>query len=698
VDRPATDVPAARTLTRATAAERPALGLSRGDLVLLAVVLLFYAATRLIAIEDFPIFFFCDEAIHANLARDLVDHGFRDSEGHLLPAYFRNVNVFNLGLSVWLHVPGVVLFGKSITVVRATSVVVGLLGAAALMLALKWFYKLRLWWAGGLVMAALPAWFLHSRTAFETAMMVGFYATFVLAYLLYREVSPRWSAAAVVCGAATFYSYSNGQGVIFVSSILLLATDWRYHLRVVRQRPWVAMAALLTVLLVAGPYLHFRFVRHPEMLSEHLGDLESHWIADIPLDEKLATSVRSYGRGLSPRYWFTEDTHELVRHRMRGYGHLPLWLAPAVFLGIGVALWRSRSSPAHRLALIAMLAAPFSASLVGLRITRLLAMMVPATLLATTGLDQVRNWLRRVVPEEAVSVAVGLGLAAASILMTTDALANGPTWFRDYRLYGMQYGAKQVFGAIRETLAKDTESRFWVASSWANNPNAYPEFFLDDAERARAEIGDIEFYTRDHDEIEEGFVFVLTPEEYDMERIDPRFIVDDLVEVIPYPDGRPGFFFVRVAYSADAPAIREAERAERRKLVESSVTIDGIEVDLRHPKIDIGHISNAFDHDPGTLARTLDADPGKLHIRFPEPRPVSGVRLQLWARQYDVVLAVTGADGEIVETTRTITDAGEKEVTEVCLPAPVPAAREVVISILKFRDNRIHLQEVEILP
>ena len=49
-------------------------------------------------------------------------------------------------------------------------------------------------------MAALPAWFLHSRTAFETVMMVGFYAVFVLAYLLYREVSaavarrPLWSA------------------------------------------------------------------------------------------------------------------------------------------------------------------------------------------------------------------------------------------------------------------------------------------------------------------------------------------------------------------------------------------------------------------------------------------------------------------------------------------------------------------------
>jgi len=116
--------------------------------------------------------------------------------------------------------------------------------------------------------------------------------------------------------------------VMFVSTLLLLVTDWRYHLQVVRHRPRVAAAALATGIVLAGPYLHFRFVRHPEMLSEHLGNLDSHWINEIPLHEKLAASVRTYSRGLSPRYWFTEDTEEIVRHRMRGYGYLPLWLSP----------------------------------------------------------------------------------------------------------------------------------------------------------------------------------------------------------------------------------------------------------------------------------------------------------------------------------------------------------------------------------
>jgi hypothetical protein len=696
--RPSTTAPIANSKVQPTSAERPEIYFSRSDVILLVMVLLFYITTRLVAIEDFPIFFFCDEAIHANLARELVDNGFRDDEGHFLPAYFRNVATFNLSLSVWLHVPGVVLFGKSITVVRATSVVVGLVGVAALMLSLKWFYQLRLWWAGGLVMAALPAWFLHSRTAFETAMMVGFYSTFVLAYLLYREVSPRWLPAAVVCGAATFYSYSNGQGVMFVSTFLLLVTDWRYHLQVVRRRPWVAAAALVTGMLLAGPYLHFRFVRHPEMLSEHLGTLGSPWVTENPLHQKLAASARTYGRGLSPRYWFTDDTLEIVRHRMRGYGYLPIWLAPAVFLGIGIALWRCRGSPAYRLALIAVLAAPFSASLVGLRITRVLAMMVPASILATAGLDVIGSWLRRVVPGFAVSVSVGLGLVAATTLMTVDALANGPTWFSDYELYGQQYGAKQVFGAIRETLAEDVKNEIWVTPGWANNTNAFLGFFLSEEEMTRTHMGALDHFVRSYTEIEDGLVFVFTGREYDAVRNDPRLVVDQPTRVIPYPDGRPGFVFFRAAFSAEAPAIRAAEQAERRMPVNSTVTINGKDVELRHPKIDIGHISDAFDGDPATLARTLDADPATVSMRFPAPRPVSGVRLQLWTERYDVALVVTGVDGSVTETAVEVSNDRSHEVTEISLSNPIPAAREVLITIQKYGDVHIHMQEIEILP
>ena len=39
---------------------------------------------------------------------------------------------------------------------------------------------------------------------------------------------------------------------ILGSVILLLATDLRYHLRVVRERPWIVVAGLVTAVIVAA--------------------------------------------------------------------------------------------------------------------------------------------------------------------------------------------------------------------------------------------------------------------------------------------------------------------------------------------------------------------------------------------------------------------------------------------------------------
>ena len=82
--------------------------------------------TRLWGIAGFPIYFFCDEALQANLAQDLVANSFHDEDGIFCPAYFRNVRVFNLGLSVWIQALPVTTLGKTIFTVRATSAMVGL--------------------------------------------------------------------------------------------------------------------------------------------------------------------------------------------------------------------------------------------------------------------------------------------------------------------------------------------------------------------------------------------------------------------------------------------------------------------------------------------------------------------------------------------------------------------------------------------
>lgn len=673
--------------------------LNRRDWLLLAAVLLFYLATRLWALEEFPIYFFCDEAQQANLAHELVANGFHDEDGNFAPAYFRNVRVFNLGLSVWVHALPVTLFGKTVFVVRATSVLVGALGAAALMLALKWFYGLRLWWAGGLVMAALPAWFLHSRTAFETAMMVGFYGTFVLAYLLYREVSAWWLPAAAICGAATFYSYSNGQGVMFVTCLLLLVVDWPHHWRVLTRHRAAAAAALVVLVLLAAPYLRFRYVLHPEMMDLHLEDLHSYWTEDRPTAAKLGTFARTYLRGLSPGYWFVEDADELDRHRMLGSPHLPLWLAPAVLIGLGVSLVRSPRSAPHRLVLIAVLAAPFSAALVSLRITRVLAMVVPATILATVGLDRLRGWLARAVPERALVAVVGIGLAAATLAMTRDALVHGPRWFTNYGMHGMQWGARELFAEARRRLAADPEERIVVSHLWANNTNAFGEFFLSPEERPRIGWGVLDDVLRERRaEVGPNTSFVLTPEEFARAQESPKLWVRKGWTVIPNPAGGPGFYITRLAYSPESYRLFEVERLQRQQLVEGRVLIDGAEVRVRHPRLDMGGIGDAFDGDLRSLARTLDANPTRLELHFPGPRPLRELRLHLWTEVYLVRLQASRADGTVVdESVRQDTRLGDEPLT-LRLQPPLPDVVALSLTIAKAGDAHVHLREIELIP
>lgn len=104
----------------------------------------------------------------------------------------------------------------------------------AVVAALRTVFRARAWYLSVLVLAATPAWFLHSRTAFETAEMTAFYALFILCYLLYRTRSPGYIFPALVFAAAAFYSYSN-EAIIGVLALALAVVDVPYHWRVLRR-------------------------------------------------------------------------------------------------------------------------------------------------------------------------------------------------------------------------------------------------------------------------------------------------------------------------------------------------------------------------------------------------------------------------------------------------------------------------------
>lgn len=616
--------------------------LTRADWLILAGLTLLYALTRLAGITAFPIYFFCDEAIQTNLARQLLANGLRSADGVFLPPYFLNAEKWNLSLSVYIQLIAAIFAPQnSVFLTRATSAALSLLAPLAVALTLRLVFRARFWWAGALALTMMPAWFLHSRTAFETVMMVAFYACFLCCYLLYRTRGAAWLFPALVFGGMTFYAYANGQGVMLVSGVLLLISDLRYHWR----QGWrVLLGAAGTLLLLVVPLLRFRAL-HPQAYADQMRYLDSYWTHSAPLGAKLATFAGTYLAGFNPAYWFLPNSIDLDRHRMLGIGHMPLLLLPFILVGLGVCLTQPRS-PAHRAVLIAMLAAPFSAALVAISITRVLAMVVPAALLTAIGLDQCYRWLAPWLRYRLAAAAVALALGLSSLLLLRTALTQGPTWFSNYGLDGMQYGAQQLFGqAIPELLAEHPEAQLEVSPTWANNPNAFIEFFLTPQQASRVQMINIDAFTVSRKPLDPARqIFVMPSYEYERALREPKLIVGAPERVIRYPDGSPGFYVLRLDYVKNVDAIFAADRAARARLVEEPLDVGGPLV-VAHSMLDIGAAANIFDGDPHTLMRGLEANPLIVELRFGAPRSVGGVTLTVASMDLRLRLIATPTDG-----------------------------------------------------
>jgi len=614
---------------------------------LFGLSLLLYLGVRLIGLTEFPIYFFTDEAVQTVLAADLLRDNFKGADQVFLPTYFENGGQYNLSLSVYLQVIPYLLFGKSVFVTRLTSVLVTLGAAFCLGLILRDFFQVTYWWSGVMLLSMAPAWFLHSRTAFESVLFTSLYCGFLYAYLLYRNRSPRYLYLALVIAALAFYAYSPGQMVMLVTGVLLFITDIRYH--------WANRAVALRgaglLVLLALPYLRFRWV-HPQAPLEHLRKIGSYWVTSIPLSEKIARFRSEYLYGLSPGYWYIPNQRDFVRHLMKGYGHLLRATLPFAIIGFGLALRWVRSS-AHRITLIALLAAPTGGALAEVGITRVLVFVIPATLLTALGVNWVLGWLERWrIPQRAIALGLFAILTTVNLFMLRDALVNAPTWYHDYGLGGMQYGARQLFAAVQSYLDQHPSTKMIVSPSWANGTDILARFFLSDP--LPVQLGSIEGYLFQHLPLDEDTLFVMTPEEYQTALTSKKFTNIRVEQTLPYPDGRDGFYFVRLRYVENIDQILAAEREARRRLLEAIVQIDGQSVQVRYPHLDMGEIGNAFDGDEQSLIRTLEANPMVIELTFPQARRLSGLTARVGgtATRLTVTLIAEGEDHPILYSTK----------------------------------------------
>ena len=591
--------------------------------VLFIASLIVYGAIHFVGIKQYPTYFFPDETASSLYAQDLMKSHFVDRSGNQFPVYFQvDSNHWTPLLSVYPEGLGVSLFGKSVSTTRGTSAAVSFLAVISLALILKRVYKARYWWIGVLVLGLIPAWFLYSRTAFDTAMMCAFYAIFLLFYLLYLTGSPKYILPAILFAGLTFYSSSEGQTIIGISVVLLLISDFRYHLKNWRVHLW----ALLLALVLLIPLIRF-LIQHPTGYFEHLQTLGSYWFSDVSASQKAITFLQKYIYGLSPQYWFVSNGQDPASLKMGDFGHIWPVMLPFFIIGLAAFLWHIRI-PKYRAILLAMLAIPVSSAMDDIGITHVLAFVIPAALLISIGL----NWLLELLNKRPLSGWIALlafaGLSFASITMLQTALTQGSFLDTDYGLYAMQWGVPKLFEEIiPKYLAADPNNQIIMSSRWPNTSDLFIPFFLSDKDRQRVSIGSLEDFAFYKGDLNPNVIFISTRSEYQDELLSNKFDKITVCEVISDPGGTPSFYVLQAAYRSDVDDIFAREKEARKKLVEENYNLNGQNLLVRYSIIDMGELKSIFDNDQTTFMRGLEANPLIIEIEFPQPQPLRSISL-----------------------------------------------------------------------
>ncbi|HEY8174005.1 MAG TPA: hypothetical protein VIH21_13035, partial [Dehalococcoidia bacterium] len=381
----------------------------------------------------------------------------------------------------------------------------------------------------------------------------------------------------------------------------------------------------------------------------------------------------------------------------KGYGHVMLWTLPLTVVGFVTSIVRIKS-PAYRVLLVALFCAPVGGAIVAVTVTRVLLFVVPLAMLTAIGAARLLAWVPKRVPYAALALPLFAGLVAVNVWMMSDSLANGPTWYTNYGLYGMQWGGPQISAAVLEEMDEDPSTHYIISPTWANGTDTIVDFFL--KRDARVRISSVDSFLNLKLGLDHSTMLVMTPDEYDRAIRDPK-LTDVFVErTVKSPDGRDGFFFVRMRYSDEADAIFLAEAEERRKPVSEPLDLDGETLETTHSRFEAGRIQDLFDDDTYTFVRGLEANPLLIDVTFPSPRQFSGLTLTTGTFDSEVTVRVYRADGnEAGVYNETFRDKGADPTLKLEFPDMPDGIVRVVIGVRDIRaigSTKMHIREIKL--
>jgi len=192
--------------------------------------------------------------------------------------------------------------------------------------------------------------------------------------------------------------------------------------------------------------------------------------------------------------------------------------------------------------------------------------------------------------------------------------------------------------------------------------------------------------------------FVLIPAEWEAINASNKFTNIQVDKILYYPNGKPGFYFVRAQYAGDVEQILQDEIAARHQLQEAKVNIGSELVNVKYSYLDMGTIENLFDGNKQTLVRTMEANPFILEADFAVSRSMSGVVVTIGAMEAEITLRVTTDDGQVKEYRTVFKATPENLTTEIDFEEtwPVRTLHIEVRNINAGEPANVHVTEIEL--
>jgi len=664
----------------------------------LVLSLLAFCVTRFYKLEEFPIYFFCDEAFIGVETQKLIANRFYSPDSTFLPMYWNKAEGrWVPQISIYLSIIPSILFPRTIWPLRAVTGIISLIG---ILIASWGFQKSEknsaLWWLPLGLATIMPVLILHNRLAFETSNAIsGIFATIGF-YLAYRLDNPKYLTGFILAALFTFYSHWSGSIVISAISFMLLVIDSPYHLSVARKHPTFFIGHTILILLGAVPFVRFLLFQ-PLGIYQQLSLLGSDVTKDEPASNILWSGFLRYTSAFNPYYWFTYNFNpNEIRHLWKDRPLLGTFTIVPLLIGLIVnvsTFWKVRS----RVLLVALLAGAMPLLMVETHVQRMFYIIAPVILIMTTGITYCYKFCRLPLIKISLQSLFLITLLIDSVLLTKE-FVGAKLWYHAYTLGGLQWGAKALFAeAIPKILDLHPEIVITPSGEWANGADTFPKFFLraDHLKRIVSSPFDI-LHPESDQRLSANHIFILsTPE---LERISQSGKFKKVLPLleIPYPDGTLGFTFTRLEYLDNIEELMAPERLARLVPQHASLAIWGTNAQISYSRLDIGTIDEAFDANHFTIARGLTANPFVIDISFEQPRLGNRIFLDLYPMSAAVNVIAKNSDGKNIGEghSKVMNDDPAKDTFMEISFAEVPISfNSISIQIQSLRDlpNRAHV-------